>query len=289
MTASGERIDHWRGYTVPTPWIEIVESTIADPTPVEARRERYAGEPTAADAAVLGRVATTDQQFQQSLDYYQAARDLGSDDDYSYEMFDATYEAWRSESGLEWNDVVKAADAVLASDHATAYDVAVVAFDIDAVADDLDDPTVRNHYIEAGYKATANSESEKLQKWNGSLAWRHALHVEGDRDKAAHIRRDQYKEGWMDDPGQLNAYAWWCFEHRANLEEAEQLARRGIELAESGQLRGAIYDTVAEICNVRGSCEDAVEYIRLAIAADPENEYYQEQLARFEAILAEVN
>ena len=45
-------------------------------------------------------------------------------------------------------------------------------------------------------------------------------------------------------------------------------------------------DTLAELCNVNNDCANAVEYIRLAIHEDPENEYFQTQLVRFEEILA---
>ena len=47
-----------------------------------------------------------------------------------------------------------------------------------------------------------------------------------------------------------------------------------------------ILDTVAELCNARGDCAGAIDWIELAIAADPENEYYAEQKARFETLLA---
>jgi benzoyl-CoA reductase/2-hydroxyglutaryl-CoA dehydratase subunit BcrC/BadD/HgdB len=48
-----------------------------------------------------------------------------------------------------------------------------------------------------------------------------------------------------------------------------------------------ILDTLAEICNARGTCKDAVTYIELAIKEAPGNDYYKKQLERFQKILAE--
>ena len=64
------------------------------------------------------------------------------------------------------------------------------------------------------------------------------------------------------------------------------MARRGVELAEAGKMKANILDTLAEICNLSGNCGDAVEYMRLAVAEAPENEYFQKQLERFETLLA---
>jgi hypothetical protein len=88
----------------------------------------------------------------------------------------------------------------------------------------------------------------------------------------------------MDDPDQLNSFAWWCFENKVNLEEAQELALKGVELAEPGKARAQILDTAAEICNALGNCGRAIELIQVAIGEDADNEYYAEQLARFEKI-----
>ena len=85
----------------------------------------------------------------------------------------------------------------------------------------------------------------------------------------------------------LNQVAWWCFENRVNLAEAEQMARRGVELAKAGRDKANVLDTLAELCNLNNDCSHAVQYIRLAIEEDPANEYFQNQLGRFEEILAQ--
>ena len=91
----------------------------------------------------------------------------------------------------------------------------------------------------------------------------------------------------MDDPAALNNFAWWCFEHNVNLEEAEELALRGVELATDDDARANILDTAAEICAARGDCAEAIARIKRAIELSPDKEYFKTQLARFEKELAE--
>ena len=88
--------------------------------------------------------------------------------------------------------------------------------------------------------------------------------------------------GWMM-PAILTAFSWWCFENNINLEEAEQLARRGIKLAEPGRQKAMIIDTCAEIVNARGNWSEAVELTELALKEDPDSKFYQEQLKKFNA------
>ena len=116
----------------------------------------------------------------------------------------------------------------------------------------------------------------------------HALFVEKAPEKAVKLRKANLPEGWLENAEELNGFAWWCFQNRVNLEEAESLARKGVELAANDKTKAEILDTVAEICNARGSCKDAVTYIELAIQADPDSEHYKKQLERFRKLLAEM-
>ena len=110
--------------------------------------------------------------------------------------------------------------------------------------------------------------------------------VDEDLDAALARKRSTLPEGWRDDVGQLNSFAWWCFENGVNLEEAQELALRGVELSGPGAERAMVLDTAAELCNALGNCEQAIELVRRAIEQDPDNGYYGEQLARFEEIQA---
>ena len=112
------------------------------------------------------------------------------------------------------------------------------------------------------------------------------LFVEKDIDGAIALRKARLPEGWEQNTDALNSFAWWCFENQVNLEEGERLARNAVELAEDGADKAMILDTLAEICNLRGSCKDAVLYIEMAIKSDPDRQYYKKQLTRFQKELA---
>lgn len=47
-----------------------------------------------------------------------------------------------------------------------------------------------------------------------------------------------------------------------------------------------VLDTVAEICNARGSCNSALDWIQLAVNEDPDNQYYKDQFERFQDLVA---
>lgn len=65
------------------------------------------------------------------------------------------------------------------------------------------------------------------------------------------------------------------------MREADQLGRKGVKLAKPGREKAMILDTVAEIINLIGFPEDSYSLIGQAVKEDPDNEYYQKQLARF--------
>jgi hypothetical protein len=132
---------------------------------------------------------------------------------------------------------------------------------------------------------TADSTDESVMKMRAYMMPDFALHIEKDEKKAVQAKKEGFPTGWENSPGQLNAFAWWCFENNINLHEAKTMAEKGVELAENGVEKGNILDTLAEICNVTGDCEQAVELIKQAIAEAPNNEYFKKQLTRFEEIL----
>ena len=66
-----------------------------------------------------------------------------------------------------------------------------------------------------------------------------------------------------------------------NLEEAETLARLGVEKAEGGAQRAQLLDTLAEILFLRGDPKGALETAQKAVEMDPGNPWYRRQVARF--------
>lgn len=134
--------------------------------------------------------------------------------------------------------------------------------------------------------AADEEEGKAFAAWGMSAASDIAF-ARGDSLRAFEIRKSSMPAGWQDDGDQLNRLAWWCFERRTALEEAETLARRGVDLATPGASRARVLDTLAEIRHLFGDTEEALELIREAHREDPEDSYYSDQFVRFERLVNE--
>jgi tetratricopeptide (TPR) repeat protein len=178
------------------------------------------------------------------------------------------------------------ADQALASPNLDAEDLVDVARNTVRALED-DDPEGVAVYIAAGLAASEGTDDEELLKDRQKLLISEALLVKNDPELALGLVREGLPEGWEEDAGRLNSFAWWCFENEVNLEEAEMLARKGAELAEDDAQTAQILDTAAEIAYLRGNQSEAVALIQQAIDLDPDSESYGEQLDRFSGSIAE--
>jgi Flp pilus assembly protein TadD len=142
-------------------------------------------------------------------------------------------------------------------------------------------------YIVAALQASEGTTDEEIMDSRVHLQIDKALLVDKDPAAALVLFRTTFDEGWQDNAGQLNNFAWWCFENNVNLAEAEDLIMKAVTLAETDGERANILDTAAEICNKRGNCEDAVARIKQAIELAPDKQYFKDQLVRFEQALKE--
>jgi hypothetical protein len=100
------------------------------------------------------------------------------------------------------------------------------------------------------------------------------------------LKQASMPDGWQDNPMQLNSYSWWCFENNIDLDNAETLARKGVELAEKNTDKAMILDTVAEIVNLKGDPRAAAKIMNEVVKLHPEREVYKKQVERFEALAA---
>lgn len=263
---------------------------MTDPTTVSEKEARFAAKPTATDAALLARIAAASRDNQKALDLYQKARTLDpKGPDYAYPIFDQKATLYLGgKSDVTLDQVKESAAQTLASPAVTTEEKVELAHGMDAVARKAEDPSIMVPYVKAAVAATdAPALAEQYKDERKSLLVANALYVEKNKEKALALKRQNQPEGWMEDADRLNAFAWWCFENNVNLPEAEELARKGVTLSKPGKERAQILDTVAEICNARGDCKDAVTLTEQAIKEDPKNEYYQKQLARFQKNVAE--
>jgi hypothetical protein len=143
-----------------------------------------------------------------------------------------------------------------------------------------DDPDVLN-YIRQGHDYAKDVTDENLQYYTTRINISYTLHIEKDIDKAVKMKKNSFDEGWQDKPNSLNSFAWWCFENKINLEEAEKMAERGVKLAENGIAKANILDTWAEIANLRGDPVRAAKLIDEAVKENPDSEFFKKQQKRF--------
>lgn len=82
----------------------------------------------------------------------------------------------------------------------------------------------------------------------------------------------------------LNGFSWRMTQLELNLEIALKYVRRAVEMVkdESAETRAQIMDTEAEVLWKMGRTGEAIAVIEQCIELQPEDEYYQEQKAKFE-------
>lgn len=274
----GAVTDRWAGYPGVDGFIELVDAALADPRPIDQKRDAFAAEPTLALALSLGRHSEAVFASQDAVRYYREAMamDPASADDLRGKVFLAMFYGIRGED-FTADEVVAEGQAILASpgvDPSTAITVA-------AVTRRLADPEQFKPVLRAALAATEGATGDMAEA-RRDLEVDAALLLDDDPDRALTLKRATMPDGWRDDPSALNSFAWWCFENDLNLDEAQQLALRGVELAADDGERANILDTAAEIAFKRGDVDRAIELQTRAVSLAPDREGLKKTLERFE-------
>jgi tetratricopeptide (TPR) repeat protein len=289
LNTDGQTADRWIGYTRDY-FLTTMAGAVKDMTPIAEKMARFEADPTLNDALVLARYSTSLNEYENAVRYYNAAQKLNEDPntDYQYQIFDNTADGARKDI-FTFEEAVKTADAVLASKKAAPDDIYGVARKMTSLAVKKEKPDAMSPYLEAGIKALEGSEDPGDIKNHARLMADYNVYVTKDKEKAVSYKKATMPDDWQENPSYLNSFSWWCFENRVNLEEAQQLSRKSVKLADSGKQKAMYLDTLAEICNALGDCRQAVELMKMAVNEAPEDDYYTEQLDRFEKILASKN
>ena len=276
---TGETLYRWWGYSKDE-FMDEISKGLADPTTITEKQARYISNPDLKTAAALATYHFTRGDYKKSVDYYSDAAKYDPDYDYTYEIYSACRGGFRKEMYSK-EEVKEAADKALASEQVSTYHKLRI---YDQLAQAIllfkDDPDILT-YIREGYAYAGDKDEENIKYYKTRIKIAYTLYIEKDIPKAVNLKKNSFEAGWQDNAGNLNSFAWWCFENHINLEEAETLGRRGIKLAEPGRQRGNIMDTVAEICNLRGDTEEAIALMKNALKEVPDNEYYTKQLNKF--------
>ena len=289
VNGQGEPVERWIGYEGAEGWARSVAAARADTRTLVAKKTAFETAPTAALALSLANDAATGYDFPVAVKYFKQARELdpARADEYTGNIF--MYMYYGADDGAFTFDEIRAeADRMLAAADAEAGDQVDIASMIVQVARKQDRVADAIPYLTKGLEAGATlPEDSPAARTVRSLKVDHALLVEKDAPKAVALRKAMLPENWDQDPKRLNQFAWWCLQNDVNLEEAEVLVMRAVELSEADGDRANYLDTAAEICLKRGNCEEAIARIRKAIELAPDREYFKEQLAKFEAALTQ--
>jgi tetratricopeptide (TPR) repeat protein len=287
-SAGAETLERWRGYGEVEEFIGTLGSALADPTTIEQKSARFQKNPTASDAAKLATYHEARDEYVEAVAYFRKAAKMNKDAsvDYKEHIFNAVASGALKEQ-IDIAEVKPAADALLEWDGVTVENAIWVGRTMTRLGQERDDIAMAAPYLEHALKMSEGVEDEKLQTQRDRLLLSKALYIDKDTSGALELKRAAMKDGWLEDSASLNDFAWWCFENKVNLDEAYELARKGAELEDDPASKAMILDTVAELCNARGDCRDAVYYIELALKESPESEYYAKQLDRFQELLAQ--
>jgi len=276
----GETLRRWWGYSKDD-FLSQMKSGLSDPTTISEKKERFAENPDAMTARALAQYHFTRDELKESEYYYHAAAKYDSKNDYAYDLYDLYRRGYQKELYTK-EQLIESADKALASNYVdtisklSIYDQmgggTILMFPNDEKIFD---------YIRKGQAFASKVTDEKLQRYKDQIQISYVLYIEKNVQKAVELKKKSYKAGWQDNTNNLNAFAWWCFEHQINLQEAEKMAERGVKLAEAGPEKANIIDTLAEIVNLLGEPVRASELINEAVKQNPESDYLQKQQVRF--------
>jgi tetratricopeptide (TPR) repeat protein len=284
--AEGAVLDTWSGYAKQN-FLDTYGLAVADPTTIDEKRARFEVAATAKDAKTLARFHGTRGEYPEAIALIDRAVVIEPTAASRFDKFYFTVRAHtKAAEDYPLAQVTAAAQALVSSPDVEPGQLVEVADMMDYVGKKAEQPRLVVPYLEPALKATEGTEDAGLAKSRQGLEIQHALLVLDDKDKARELKLASMPEGWKEDASGLNAFAWWSFENKVGLEDAELLARQGVELAAPGKERAMILDTAAELCNARGNCDDAVELMRQAVEEDPDSKYYAKQLTRFEELRA---
>ena len=275
----GAPIARWGGYTKDY-FLETIGDVMTDLTTIDDRMSRFKAEPNLEDALALAKYHAEIGDNVQAVDYFTQAGELDSENDYSFNIFENTAGGVRGEF-FTYEDAASVAEKVFQSGR--AEDMVQAAGMMSSLARRTDKPNDQAKYLKRGIDVQVAADDDHTLRNQKRLLIDYDLYVTGDSAQAVELKKSTYADNWAENPDALNSFAWWCFENLVNLEEAEALSRKAVELSQPGGDRAQILDTVAQICKARGKLDEAIVMMKQAVADDPENKAYSESLEEFES------
>lgn len=289
LNPDGEALYSWVGYGQPEDWIETLSGALADPITVSTRLARYRADPRFQDAITLGKIFHRDGRYREAESYFRQAQILDSqaaaEADVPILIFRSIFHGVGAGQFTVQQASANIQELFGSEDMKPEYALEVA--ERLTSAKDLVGEEVLIPHLKMAHPIISNIDDPKLDERRQRVFVEYTLIVERDPEKALGLKRESLPQGWETDPGVLNGFAWWCFQNRINLQEAEELAQKAVSLSESGPEQANYLDTLAELVNLRGDTEGAVELIKKALEINPESDYLKGQLERFEELFAQ--
>lgn len=280
---NGAPIDRLVGYERDE-FLSRMTDVQGDLATIDQKVARYKAGPDSKTAVALARYNAALLQYKAAVNYFRDAQNLKTDPrmDFTDEIFQSMYDGATQDTVFAFGDVARAADVALMkikNDVTRSVDISEM---MALLAQRKDRKDLAAQYLQKGLDVSANSSDPEVKRSHARLMVNFAMHIKNDTATAVEYKKLSMPEGWMDKAGQLNDFAWWCFENNTNLGEAEKLSQKSVNLAKPGKEKAMFLDTLAEIKNARGDKPAAVELTRKAIQEDPESKYYPSQLEKFQ-------
>jgi tetratricopeptide (TPR) repeat protein len=255
----------------------------SDLTTIAEKEKRYKKDPDANTAKALASYYDTMKEIEKSATLYKDAAKYDPDNDYTAELFNLYATGYRQKVYTAGEMQTSAENAVNSKQVDNNAKTGIYAQMTGVIKEDPKDEKMLAFLIR-GYEHL-NKHQDGAPKWASNAIYiSYALYIEKNEKNAVKLKKASYREGWQDNPGDLNSFAWWCFENKLNLVEADKMARRGVKLAQPGREKAMILDTTAEIINLLGLPEDSFSLIQQALKEDPGNDFYKKQLERFKKL-----
>jgi tetratricopeptide (TPR) repeat protein len=288
LNSEGDDLYTWIGWPGAEEWARRMEMATREAITLNARKARLGADPSFRDAYMIGTAEFARKNTRGGHDYFRLAMELDEAaarlEDVPILLFNTAYYGVRT-GDFTMEECAAAAEEVLLNEQASAEDALQITGRLVRVIDNMGEETVAS-LLEMALPLVEEETSEDLYVQRQRFYASYTMIVEKDPAKAVGFQRETMPEGWMDEPRHLNSFAWWCFENKVNLEEAEELSRRSVDLAQDARVRANCLDTLAEIVNLRGDTAGALDLINQGLEIDPDNEYLKKQRTRFEEELA---
>lgn len=262
-------------------WSNQMEIALSDMEPIPAKMKKFEANPTPELAKMLADYFEAQNDLQNAYAYLKKGKKFAKNStvDLNKKIFEVVYSGFRSEQFPL--DTLKSIASELKSQLTKPKDKAYFYFRMALLLPKVPEDTELQGYLKELVKQLKDQPDLMSDRAKAEAEILNCLFVLKDWKQAVSRKKASLPEGWQENPEQLNSFAWWCFENKINLDEAEALARKAVELSEDPKDKANILDTLAEILSLKGKHKEAILTEEEAIKLNPERKLFKKNLERF--------